>query len=64
MEDFIIADDDRPTIQPIQYRAEMIFMSSELLTIKWKKPMPNWWWRLWQYLMFGIKWRNIDDTNK
>lgn len=22
---------------------------------------PNWWWRMWQYLLFGFRWENTDD---
>lgn len=22
---------------------------------------PHWWWRLWQYLLFGFRWEAIDE---
>lgn len=22
------------------------------------KPKPNWWWRMWQYLLLGWRWKN------
>lgn len=23
---------------------------------------PNWWWKLWQYLLFGFKWEKVEDS--
>jgi len=22
---------------------------------------PNWWWRMWQWLLLGFEWEDIDD---
>lgn len=29
------------------------------LAFQLPKPRPNWWWRLWQYLFFGFKWKDL-----
>lgn len=39
-------------------KSQMIFMSEKLLTINFKEEKPNSWWRFWQWLLLGIKWKD------
>ena len=41
------------------YKSRLIFLDENFVTIDYKEPVPNWWWRLWHYLLFGIKWRSL-----
>ena len=25
------------------------------------RPMPNWWWRMWQWMILGISWRKEGE---
>jgi len=27
------------------------------------EPQPNWWWRMWQYILLGWKWTNLEGKN-
>lgn len=29
------------------------------ITFQLPMEFPNWWWRMWQYLIFGFKWRKL-----
>ena len=29
------------------------------IVIESPAPMPNWWWRMWQYLLLGFEWEKL-----
>lgn len=43
------------TINPFQ--SELMINDNLSFSMFTKKP--NWWWRMWQYLLFGFKWRAL-----
>jgi len=55
-----ISESDLVFKNPV-YKSRMIFLNNNLFAIEYAKKMPNWWWRLWQYLLLGIKWESLGN---
>ena len=62
----IIGDDYRADIPKLQSR---MIMRSQLHDGNWVSamwwtstaPVPNWWWRIWYWVLLGWKWERIED---
>lgn len=39
-------------------KSEFTF-GNDIIVLKWHKPRPNRWWRFWQYVFFGFKWKDL-----
>ena len=42
-------------------KPESTLIISDSLDISLFKPTPNYWWRFWQYLFFGFKWKKGQE---
>jgi len=43
------------------YLSEMVHGD---VVIQFTKCAPNIWWRFWQFVFFGIRWRSLEGKNK
>lgn len=40
-------------------KSKMIWWDESIFIVTCSKPRPNWWWRMWQYLLMGIRWEKV-----
>ena len=36
-------------------------MNGDSIVFNFTDPMPNWWWRMWYYLLLGWRWKEVKD---
>ena len=46
---------DGTLLFPPQARLELVAG----LTFEYAHPQPNWWWRMWQWVLLGWKWEKV-----
>lgn len=47
-------------INPYAEPHSMMWMNNDKsVTITFTKSKPNWWWRMWQFLLLGWRWENV-----
>jgi len=34
------------------------------ITVSYEEPMPNWWWRMWYWLLLGWKWKKLKSAKQ
>ncbi|MCK5017135.1 MAG: hypothetical protein KAS32_08680 [Candidatus Peribacteraceae bacterium] len=51
--------DLKMTMSEAQSRVDI---ANGLLVIDSCRPMPNWFWRMWQYLLLGFRWEKILEN--
>ena len=40
-------------------KSKMIWYDEQILVVISVVERPNWWWRMWQYLLLGIRWEKM-----
>jgi len=45
------------TIKPPVYKSRLTIVDLQIDCIG---EMPNWWWRMWQYLLLGFRWEKLE----
>jgi len=63
MSELTISEDSLLTIHSPNYMSALCICTDDFVTIQYEKPMPNWWWRMWQYLLLGFKWTKIQGSS-
>lgn len=48
------------TLNTPKVRSKLIFVDSSVFVINSASKKPNWWWRLWQYLLLGVRWEDVE----
>lgn len=48
------------TFELPKYQSKMIWWDESIFVVQTAKKCPNWWWRMWQYLLMGIRWEKIN----
>jgi hypothetical protein len=60
------------SIEPAQFglcKVDQMKKEKSALTIfpgvdfRFPREMPNWWWRMWQFVLLGWRWRNLPRTD-
>ncbi len=46
-------------IYDVEQRCYSVLTINNNLQINFYSPPPNWWWRMWQWLLLGWKWKRL-----
>jgi len=49
-----------PTLKPTQYQSRL-WIAKDSFNMFFVEPRPNWWHRMWQRVLLGFIWEEIDD---
>lgn len=43
-----------------KYKSELRMLRDDSFVIARVEKKPNWWWRMWQFLLLGFKWDDVE----